>query len=350
MNSIVGTLYHFQENPLAPQGLMHSPYQALMGLYDGVKMFAKIELNKDDIQLKFDMKYGQKIAEIFKEVKKKKISTNFMKYLDKDLMGYYAAGIDIEGYSKGIGKMLRDVLPTIPEYGNIAVSAMDVLDIAIDEQALYKILTGDMVLAVNGVKPVEVIHKTYDYDADYNRTEKIDTTTQMQPEILFMLGVGNVNDVNKILKLLTDMKSLKKDGDFYQAQTNGTPLPVYLTIQDGILFIGNNKNNLAKPVNTQARLDEEHTQLFSKNTFVAFANMDNIAKYFITEGSDKNKRIFSDVTRLLSNIKICSSRKGNLSSSNFIIKLKNSGDYSIFNIFKLMNTLYLINGNGDSGI
>ena len=69
-------------------------------------------------------------------------------------MGYYAMGIDIKGVSKGIGNVLKTTLPLIPEYGNMAVSAMDVLDIIIDEQALYNILTGDLVLAFNGIKPV----------------------------------------------------------------------------------------------------------------------------------------------------------------------------------------------------
>jgi hypothetical protein len=326
------------------------PYQFLQGMYDGTKMFAKVELNKDDVQLKFNMTYSNKLAEIFKYVKKKKISTNFLKYMDKDLMGYYAVGIDIEGYSKGIGKMLKDILPTIPEYGNIAASALDVLDIAIDEQSLYKLLTGDMVLAVNGVKPMQVTRKSYDYDAEFNSKEKIDTTIQTQPDVLFMLGIGNINDVNKILKLLIDTKSLKKEGNLYQIEAMGSPLPVYLTIQDGILFIGNNKENLAKPVLNMP--GEEHTKLFNKNTFVAYANMDNIAKYFIKEGSDKNQKIFTDVLGFCSSMSVCGSHKGNASSSNFVLKLKNTEDNSIFDICKFINTLFLIdeNTNTDSAL
>jgi hypothetical protein len=325
-------------------------FRFFQDFYEGSTMYAKIELNKDDVQLKFNMTYGNKLADMFKYIKKKKISTNFLKYMDKDLMGYYAVGIDIEGYSKGIGKMLKDILPTIPEYGNIAVSALDVLDIAIDEQSLYKLLTGDMVLAVNGVKPMQVTRKSYDYDAEFNSKEKIDTTTQTQPDVLFMLGIGNINDVNKILKLLIDTKSLRKEGNLYQIEAMGSPLPVYLTIQDGILFIGNNKDNLAKPAMNQP--GEEHAKLFNKNTFVAYANMDNIAKYFIKEGSDKNQKIFTDVMGFCSSMSVCCSHKGNTSSSNFVLKLKSTEDNSIFDICKFINTLFLIdeNTNTDSAL
>jgi hypothetical protein len=328
-------------------GAMADPYKFVDDIYGGLTMYAKAEFKKDDISISFDMKYGSKLNEIYKEIKKKKISSNFLKYMDKDLMGYYAIGIDIPGYSKGIGHFLREVMPSIPQYGDIAVSAMDVIDIFIDEQAIYKLFTGDMVLAVNGVKPIEVIHTSYDYDENYNRTEKTDTTTQMQPEIQFMMGVGNITDVNKILKLLINLKVLRQEGNLYCVEYNHNPLPVYISIHDGILFVGNNKADIAKPViyPKDKQLDDEHTKLFSKNTFVAYASMNNIAKYFVKEGSDKMQRSFMEVAGMFSDIKIYSGHQGNHGSTKFMMKLTNTEDNSMLDLIKFFNALYVINGD-----
>ncbi len=334
-------------------GAMTDPYKFIQDIYGGLTMYAKAEFKKDDIGISFDVKYGSKLNEIYKEVKKKKISTNFLKYMDKDLMGYYAVGIDIAGYSKGIGHFLRELLPSIPQYGDVAVSAMDVIDIFIDEQAIYKLFTGDMVLAVNGVKPIEVVHTSYNYDDNYNRTEKTDTTTQMQPEIQFMMGVGNITDVNKILKLLINLKVLRQEGNLYCVEYNNNPLPVYISIHDGILFIGNNKANIANPVvyPKDKQLDDEHMKLFSKNTFVAYASMNNIAKYFVKEGSDKTQRSFMEVAGMFTNIKIYSGHKGDHGSTNFVMKLTNTEDNSMLDLIKFFNALYIINGNDqDRGI
>jgi len=74
---------------------------------NGMKMYSKLDFAKDDVTLNFDIKYGKKINEAFAKVKKKKISKDFLKYMNKDIMGYYAFGIDIEGYVEGTKKCLR---------------------------------------------------------------------------------------------------------------------------------------------------------------------------------------------------------------------------------------------------
>ncbi len=322
------------------------PLEYIKGFYKGLKMYAKVELNSDDVRFAMDMKHTDKINEIYKEVKKTKISKNFLKYMDKDLMGYYAVGIDIEGLAKGFGSTLKKVYPEVPKYGKIASSAMDVLDIIIDEQAIYKVFTGDMVFAVNGVKPVEVIHKTYDYDENYNMTERMDTSMQMQPEILLMLGVGNVADVTKILKLLISLDALKQEGDLYELSYRNSDLPVYLKIQDDILFISNNKNFVEKPeiLAKDKLLGKEHTKMFNENSYIAYANTSKIAQYFAKQGKSEDDKILTEAAELFSSIKMLGKSKNGYSSASCVFELSKTDDNSLVDILKFINNLYIAKG------
>jgi hypothetical protein len=318
----------------------------MKGFYNGLNMFGKVELNQDDVKMTFDMKHSSKMNEIYKEVKKTKISKDFLKYLDNDLMGYYAVGIDIEGIAKGFGNTMREILPTVSKYGDIAGSAMDVLDIFIDEQAIYKVFTGDLVLAVNGVKPVEVIHKTYDYDENFNMKEVMDTTMQMQPEISLMLGIGNIDDVNKIIKLLISLELLKPEGNLYTLSYKNTNLPAYLKIQDKILFISNNKSYVEHPqvVAKNKQLSKVHAKMFSQNSFVVYANTSKIAQHYALQGHSGNEKILTEAAALFSNIKILGRSKKGYSSASCVLELSKTNDNSIVDILKFMNDLYLVKG------
>jgi len=323
------------------------PYQYLMSIYDGMKMFAKIESKKDALELSYDIKLSDKVNEIFSQVKKKKISKNFLKYLNKNMMGYYALGVDIEGISEGLKQMLKNTLPDLPEYGESAVSAIDILDIIIDEKAIYKVFTGDAVVAVNGVKELEVVHTTYDYDDEFNRTEIIDTSLQKMPELVLMLGVGNKKDVNKIIKVLLNTKIVEKNGNVYSADIKKSKVPVHFRIYDDILFISNNKTYIQNPViySKNKQLNREHSKMFKKNTFVAYANTAEIARYFAdTEGSFNDKKMLIETSNLFRHIMMFGHIKGNYMHSKYIVQLSESNDNSISDILKFMNKLYVIDG------
>jgi len=321
------------------------PFGDVMDWYKGTEVLAKVELNKDDVQVSLDMKYGDKLGQVYKEIKKKKISPNFLKYMDKNLMGYCAMGFDIKGIAKGTGNMLKSALPAIPKYGNLAVSALEVLDIMIDEQSIYNLLTGDMVLAVNGVKPVQVIHKTYKYDDNFNGTEIMDTMIQNQPEVLFMLGVGNAIDVNKIIKLLVNTEALKQEGAVYSFSKGSSAFPFYLTLQDNILFMSNSKSYIQNPVVYEAdkQLGKEHSKMFASYTTVSFVNIAKITEYYAKDTTNKFQSVFSDATRQVSDIKYCGGNNNGYSNSRVILKLKETNDNSIVDIIKFLDALYLSN-------
>jgi len=338
MDSYLGSIYKTSKWGI--------PYNYLMSMYDGMKMFAKIESKKDAIEISYDIKLSKKVNEIFAQVKKKKISKDFLKYMNKDMMGYYALGLDIEGLSEGLKQMFRNTLPEMPEYGKTAVSSMDILDIIIDEKALYNIFTGDVIIAVNGVKELEVIHKGYDYDEEFKRIEIIDTSMQKMPELSLMIGIGNKKDVQKIVDLLVNTKVFKQEGNIYNLDIKNNKLPIHFSISNGILFISNNKKYVQNPAiySKDQQVDSKHGKMFKKNTFVAYANTAEIARYFAdTEGSFKEKKMMTESSNLFKHIAMFGRNKGNFMHSKYIIQLSESNENSIADILKFMNELYIIN-------
>ena len=168
---------------------------------------------------------------------------------------------------------------------------------------------------------------------------------QNQPEIVLMIGVQTLNDVNKILNLLTSTKVLKKENELYSISKNDTPFPVFLTIKDNILFIGNNKSFIENPIAyaPDAQVGTEHSKLFSKNTSVAFVNAAKIAGYFAKESLEKNQKISAVAAALFSDITMYSRNTGKgYSSSNIKLKLSETTDNSITDIIKFINTIYTV--------
>ena len=318
------------------------PFDFVNSFTDGMRMYTKINFKQDVVELNYDMKYSDKVSEIFNKVKKKKISKNFLKYMSKDLMGYYAVGIDVEGYSEGVKSLLKKNLPEIPVYGETAVSTIDILDIIIDEKAIYDLFTGDIVLAINGFKNMEVIHKTYDYDDEFNRIEIIDTSMQEMPEVLYMMGIGNQKDVNKIIKVLVNTKVVKQEGNVYIVDAKEVKLPVYFSISDGILFVSNNKDYVKKPTiyTTQNQLGREHAKLFKKNTFVAYGDISGIADYFSKEGLKSKKDILIETSKKFQDLKISGKQKGKYMYSDYVLQLSETEDNSIADILKFMDFIF----------
>lgn len=319
-----------------------SPLSGFTDLYKGMVFYAKIEHNRNDIVLNASVKYSGMMKEIYKDVKKKNIGADFLKYMSNDLMGYYAMGIDIKAISKGVGNYMKKVLPEIPQYGPIATSALDVLDIFIDEERLYNIFSGDVVLAVNGIKPTRVIHSTYKFDDNYNRTEVNDTTTQMRPEILLMLGIGNRGDVEKILKLFNTSQLLKQYGNYYGLAKNNSSLPVYFRIQDNILFITNSQSFAENPVvyAGDKQLDKTHAALFKKNTSVLYVDIASITGFFAKDTTTRYQKNLTSATALFSSVTMYGSHKPGYAESKCVLKLKETTDNALVDIIKFINTIY----------
>lgn len=312
-----------------------------------MKMFIKFNFSKDDVTFNFDIKLSEKVNEVFAEVKKKSINKDFLKYMKKDMMGYYAFGLDVKGYSEGTKELLQENLTEIPKYGKIAVGVIDLLDIIIDEDAIYELFTGDVVFGINGVKEFEVVRKTYDWDDNFNKIEKTDTITRKMPEILFMLGVGNKKNVNKLIALLESTKILEKKENFYSVDVKGNKIPVFLRIYNDILFISNNEKYIKNPkvYSKTEQLSKQHSKMFKKNFFVAYANTATVSRYFAdSEISFNEKKMLIAASNTIKHITLTGNKKNKYMNSKYFIKLSETEDNSIKDIIIFMNKLYLLNG------
>lgn len=322
--------------------------QYLGMFYKGMTMYSKGKFEKDQIVMEMDMIYSKELNEIFAQSKKKKISKDFLKYMNKDLMGYYALALDIEGISEGVKANLKKSLPQIPKYGNIAVSAIEILETFLDEKAIYNIFSGDIVFAFNGIKELEVVYKTYDYDEEFNKIDIIDTTYKKLPDLLLMVGVGNKNDVEKFLKLGVNSKVLKKEGNLYSVDIKRNKFPVHFCIHDDILFVGNNlafmKNPIAKA--KQDQLSKQHKKNFKKNIFAAYANTAEIARYISdVERSFKDKKSLIETSSLFKTAWATGKKTSNGIQAKYTVQLSESEHNSLSDLFRFFNELFVIYEN-----
>ncbi len=106
------------------------------------------------------------------------------------------------------------MMSEIPQYGAMSGSVLDLLGIALDEEALAGIFKGDVLIALTDVMEKEVKYIDYEYDEDYNMTKVEKTRMQTVPMYVAEMTIGNKENFNKILSALKGFKVISEDRQY----------------------------------------------------------------------------------------------------------------------------------------
>jgi hypothetical protein len=162
----------------------------------------------------------------------------------------------------------------IPMYGNMADDMMGIMDIFIDEEAIYDLWKGDVLFAVTGLKDFERTITTYEYDEDFNKKEIQKTVTQKLPEFVMMSSYGNEDNVLKFIKLGEKTPFLENKGSYYKATIPEADMDVYIALHKGILFFTNNidlvQNRLSKGYPKKERMSKAQCERIKNNSMVFY--------------------------------------------------------------------------------
>jgi hypothetical protein len=189
-------------------------------------------------------------------------------------MGYWSFNINVENTVKGYRDLFQPMLSNIPMYGSMANDMMDIMDIFIDEEAIYDLWKGDVLFAVTGIKDFEKTVTSYEYDEDFNKKEVQTTVTQKLPEFVMMSSYGNEENVLKFLKLGEKTPFIEKMGSYYQATIPEVNMEVYIALNKGILFFTNNldliQNHLSSGYPKKQRMSKAQCKMLKDNSMVFY--------------------------------------------------------------------------------
>lgn len=235
--------------------------------------------NKDEVNMKLDMSLDSKISDSYKKIYNNKLDRSFVRYFNPDeVLSYMSVSFDMEELLKENGEMMKNLYePMLNQMGfkEEADIAVDMLEMILDEEAIGEFITGDAVMVLHDVDTKEVTYKTNEWDENFNATEVEKTKEEMIPTFTFMLGSENKKMVNKLLRLGSKYGFGENEANYkrFAVQEMGVPFDLYLTQQDGIIFVTNSTENIVKYANRKRKCSfGKHKRKLRKRPFSLYVN------------------------------------------------------------------------------
>ncbi|WP_270087619.1 hypothetical protein [Sphingobacterium sp. SYP-B4668] len=237
-------------------------------------------VDKNKLKIVGDMDVDKEILADYKAIYKRKINPKFLKFVDKDVVGFLSFNVNTEGYLKFMPKFTeRYYASLLPNYSDIISLGTLLFDIALDEKAIAKVFSGDNLFVVNGISKQVVKYKDYEYDDDYNMTEVEKTKTETLPQFLWMFSSEDTRIFERLLKLgVKEELVINHDGVYEAKEKGGNDIKVYFLINDGIVFIGNDLVEMQdiKANRIHRQPNPAHSKMLKQNNMTMVFNANTV--------------------------------------------------------------------------
>jgi hypothetical protein len=272
---------------LNPYNTPYMQYSPIGGIFNQLESFYKdnftaVTLNFEPgmIQVEAQNHYNPRIKELVEETNDTRLNRDLFRYIQEDgLMAYMSFAFNSRKLWDGMQDLLRPMLDSIPNVsGGFYSSAIEVLDIFIDEDEIYQLLPGNGMLVLSGINSFETTYTTYEYDDDFNAQEITKTKEEKLPEFTFMLSTDGEENMRKIMDLLVKLPDgvVSREGTHYlfPLVQEETGFPLYLSIADGIVFLSNDEDLIQNRLGTgyPNSLGKKHVKALKKNNQVIYWN------------------------------------------------------------------------------
>lgn len=241
-----------------------------------------VEGNK--LVIRGDATLDKEMSRYFKAIYAKKMNRKFLRYLDKDVLGFMSFAMDTEAYIKYMPQIFQRYYgPMAGRYDKYVDLTALFFDVILDEKAIGKVFKGDNLLVLHGVTPVEVSYTDYVYDEDYNYQEVEKTKTEQLPDFLWMFSSDDTRIFERLLEAgQSELKVENHDGVYALPKSYGSALQLYFLIKDGIVFVGSNQAKMQE-INTNKYPGKGHKpymQIAKKDAFSVLFNTKKAPELF----------------------------------------------------------------------
>lgn len=313
-------------------------------LHDGSSLVAHIYAEEKEMKLSVTYTVNDQMAKSYKRISSKKLNKKFLKYIDEDRMvGFMGYAMDTKAALQEYPVMLKSMYANMPMYGEEASLIVDIFELLIDEEAIAKVIPGDMVFLLSGISKKEMTYTSYEYDEDYQYTEVEKTREETVPDFLFMMSTEDAKFINKIIDYGLKKNALTYDNKLFSMRMPDSPLDVHFLIKDGILFMGTSKEEMGTIANgkTKASLSKKYKKLLVNSNYSLFLNGKQFANRIPIENLSSHER--SKIDYLLNNATnayISSSKiKGNKILAEMVVEVPENEENSLKYLINIMNTL-----------
>ena len=331
-------------------GIPGNSMKMLLDMYKDLRISFRMNFDPGAVHVDAQLFAGEKMLDMYRGAMKNKSNKKLARYIPQgDLLGYMHFNYNVEKTVEGIKSLIRDMMKDDPQYGEMAIGAMDIMDIVVDEDALYELFKGDLTLAFTGVESFEKTIITYEYDDNFNATEVEKTVTERFPEFTLMASYGNEENLMKLVKLGVNTKGLVPSGKYYVIENETFPMPMFLALHDGILFFTNNadlvQNRLQGGYDQSTRMNKHHAKMLKKHSQVFFWDIPKTSE--LMAGMEmplpsEAQALFSGGEKSFKSLTVTAPKKvGDSVNSKFVLEMGSEEENALSFLFKMIDEMVL---------
>ncbi len=235
---------------------------------EGNESVVALNFNDGQLHVRSDAKMNDRSYELMSKLTKAKMNKNFLRYVRGDqLIGYYGISLNLKELIPAAKDFYEPLAKEFPEYGQMSIDVVDLVDIVLDEEALFEVWNGQLLAACTGVRKFESTYYSYEYDENFEMIKVPHIKEETLPEMVILLGTENEEAIQKIYRILEKSAGVVNKGNYWEMPSNrDLPFTMYLGVHDGVVCLSNDKEivaNMKEGVNNpvsgkQAKMIKKH--------------------------------------------------------------------------------------------
>lgn len=266
--------------------LLGSMYYNELAGFDLARMYAnngltaKLFLEKDKMMLNATYNMSDDMAKSYKIMTSRTLNKKFLNYVNEDRMiGFMSYAMDTEGTLTEYPKLIKNIYSSMPKFGEEAALGVDLFSLLLDEEAVAKVLKGDMLFLLSGISKQDVTYTTYEYNDDYEYVEVEKTKTETVPDFLLMASTEDPSMINKLINYSANKQLVTFNNGFHTFKIPKSPLAIHFTIKDGIVFLGTSEAEMTKIVNGtfDAKVSSKNKKMMLDNNYAVYVSAKQLA-------------------------------------------------------------------------
>lgn len=254
-------------------------YKDIKELYEGNVILGDLILNDDEIEMKMQMLYGEKMGSIYTELTDSKFDENVLKYIHKDNIAYFTYNVNVR---KAYEQTFEVMIPILEKAENkditLALLIVELYDEFLNKDAIFNTYNGSMFGTYSGIEKIKTKKIIFNYDEEtFEYTEEEVEAEEDMPIFTYGFSTGNNEFSTKVLSRLEKiLDEFHKENDYWVID-NGVlnAANLYILLKNDLFIVTNDEDLVLKHSNGYGSKSLTKSKLSDlKNNGAVYVNVD----------------------------------------------------------------------------
>lgn len=223
-------------------GDIKAAQEELFKKFGSAKMYAELNIDEKGGVLSFESIFNEKMTEMYQKVYNTKLNENLLKYIPENAIGYSSYAINAKELYNQYKTMFKDFKSTDKDI-LLAKDIWDLVDLALDEDAIFETVKGEGIVSFNGIEEVEFTKTKWEYDEETFEEKRVEVTAKENfPVFTGVFAIGNKEMYEKVFRIISRNErdfEQRKDGSWIAKDRK---LQTYFYLTEEALIITNGTN------------------------------------------------------------------------------------------------------------